>query len=382
MQVFKVYFKILRKNIFQFILYISIFSGVLFGAIVPNRVSDDNSYASIKVSYALMDNDNSKLSKSLSDYLMKAHNYCEIADFELTTMQDELYNRNIRAAVVLEKGFEEGFYNGNASAYMTVYDIPDNWAPKVFTNSVNEYMGYLEHYVSAGYTLDEAVELVDNIIFESVDAEIYGDSLTANQPAIYYFYLYLPWIFLVMMVNAVAPVLMKIDDLEVKKRLACSSYKFSGVNVEILGATCMIGAIICAIFYILSKITLSGEKVNAQYLLNINMGIMMIVALSVTFLISKIVKNVMIISMVSNIVALGMAFLSGVFVPMEFLGDNVIKAAHFLPTYWYVNALDSITNYNASKFNTILQYFGIELLFAVVIIMVALIFANQDRKTA
>lgn len=40
--------------------------------------------------------------------------------------------------------------------------------------------------------------------------------------------------------------------------------------------------------------------------------------------------------MVSNVIALGMSFLSGVFVPIEFLGDGIIKIAHFLPAYWYI----------------------------------------------
>ena len=42
------------------------------------------------------------------------------------------------------------------------------------------------------------------------------------------------------------------------------------------------------------------------------------------------------VSMVSNVIALGMSFLSGVFVPIEFLGDGIIKVAHFLPAYWYI----------------------------------------------
>ncbi len=59
-------------------------------------------------------------------------------------------------------------------------------------------------------------------------------------------------------------------------------------------------------------------------------------ALGIVFLIGQVMKKAETVSMVSNVIALGMSFLSGVFVPIEFLGDGIIKAADFLPAYWYI----------------------------------------------
>ena len=84
----------------------------------------------------------------------------------------------------------------------------------------------------------------------------------------------------------------------------------------------------------------------------LNMVCYMFVAMALAFLASKIVRNEEGFSMIGNIVSLGMAFLSGIFVPMEFLGAGVIKLAHFLPAYWYV---------------------GIEVLFAAAIITIAIV---------
>ena len=44
------------------------------------------------------------------------------------------------------------------------------------------------------------------------------------------------------------------------------------------------------------------------------------------------------ISGIVNVVALGSAFLCGAFVPAEWLPDAVLKFAHILPAYWFINS--------------------------------------------
>ena len=58
----------------------------------------------------------------------------------------------------------------------------------------------------------------------------------------------------------------------------------------------------------------------------LNLLAFLMVALGIVFLIGQVMKKAETVSMVSNVIALGMSFLSGVFVPIEFLGDGIIKA--------------------------------------------------------
>ena len=60
MQVFKVYFKVLKGYLGQWALYIGIFSVILFGFIVPNSVDQQTSFSNQKCAFAVFDNDNSK----------------------------------------------------------------------------------------------------------------------------------------------------------------------------------------------------------------------------------------------------------------------------------------------------------------------------------
>lgn len=91
----------------------------------------------------------------------------------------------------------------------------------------------------------------------------------------------------------------------------------------------------------------------------------LMVALGIVFLIGQVMKKAETVSMVSNVIALGMSFLSGVFVPIEFLGDGIIKVAHFLPAYWYIMGARLIDsgNYQSSP-DLLWRYMGIEVLFA------------------
>ncbi len=69
-----------------------------------------------------------------------------------------------------------------------------------------------------------------------------------------------------------------------------------------------------------------------------------------------------------------MSFLGGIFVPREVLGAKVIALSKFLPTYWYVNAVEAIQEVKINP--SILKEFkiniGVQFLFAIAMFAVAL----------
>ena len=64
--------------------------------------------------------------------------------------------------------------------------------------------------------------------------------------------------------------------------------------------------------------------------------------------------------MIANLVGLGCSFLCGVFVPLELMGEGVIRVAHFLPPYWYDRAGDSLAE--------LFPLLGVELLFGAALV--------------
>jgi ABC-2 type transport system permease protein len=109
----------------------------------------------------------------------------------------------------------------------------------------------------------------------------------------------------------------------------------------------------------------------------VNAIVYMCVALAITFLVSKISRNPEVISVFSNIISLGMAFLCGIFVPKELMSDGVNKVATCMPAHWYVETVECINNFKADKLGEIVGHMGVQLAFAMVIVVVALVISRR-----
>ena len=83
-----------------------------------------------------------------------------------------------------------------------------------------------------------------------------------------------------------------------------------------------------------------------------------ICSLAVGFLIGTITHNKQAIGGIVNVVALGTSFLCGCFVPMSFMPSYVLKIAHILPTYYFVQNNELIKT---------LEYFKLETLQPIII---------------
>ena len=81
--------------------------------------------------------------------------------------------------------------------------------------------------------------------------------------------------------------------------------------------------------------------------------------------------------------SLGFCFLGGIFVPLEMLTGVVRRIGQFFPTYWYAQNI-SILSFNEtltdSLRTTLFQGMGIQLLFALACVAVALAIGRARRQ--
>ena len=111
---------------------------------------------------------------------------------------------------------------------------------------------------------------------------------------------------------------------------------------------------------------------------------LMFVGLGLAYFICSLTSNENLINMVANMLVLSMSFLCGVFVDTQFLSENIIKAAHFMPLYWYTTAIKFINDTPVNeiwsrKFGT---YILIEILFALVFIFAGMIISRKKEQYA
>ncbi len=380
MQVFKVYFKILKQHNKPLLMYIVIFSIVLFCFIIPNMSGEEKGYEEQSCDFAVFDYDDSKASKAFVKYLSKNNQVVKIAKDDKETIQDELYYRNITCVLRIPKGFQASLENGEMEEVLEVVTIPGTTAASVFEREINSYLDCVTTFMGTGCSMDESIEKAEKMLDVNIKVSLPDNSDAGVYSARYYFYNYLGWIIICMVILSVCPILLVFYSKEIRNRVECSSYRFVNLNKELLLGILVTGFGICGLLGILSVITMGKDMLNLSGLLNVvNLLCYMLVALAIAFVVSRLIKKEDMLNMIANIISLGMAFLCGIFVPREFLGKNVIKLAHFLPAYWYSQAVNVLEHFSPALLPELMTYMGIQLLFALVIVVLGLVIARKQQ---
>ena len=383
MQVFKLYFKILRSYFWNVLMYIGIFLGTFLGVIVPQMVKAEGEvYTQSRCEFAMFDYDNSSLSHAILQYLQTIHNFVEIKDDKKETIQDELYAGNVHCVIRVKDGFEEAFAKGEGAEFLEVFSIPNTLGSVLLEENLQSYLNVVNTYQNAGFEIEEALKKAPSIVNTSIKVEfLEGKEVVSAQP-LSYFYSYLNWIFIAICVNSMSVVLLSLDKKKVRDRIQSSPYPFLRMNLETILGVLTTGFFICSLCIVIVTILYPKEMLDPKGILYIlNAFCTMAVALAITFLVSKLTNKPQVISLMSNVIGLGMAFLCGVFVPLEFLSKTVIQIAHFFPVYWNVRVLELLETYQIEDRGTVFLYMGIQLLFSMAILCIGMIVARNKRMT-
>ena len=109
----------------------------------------------------------------------------------------------------------------------------------------------------------------------------------------------------------------------------------------------------------------------------INAGAFSFSLLGLSFLISSFAKSSFGIDSMSNLISLGMGFISGVFVPPYLLSEGTLNIAKFFPAYYYVKGVFEPTfSISDIKYELIIQ-----MLFGVAYFIIGLYFAKIKRAS-
>ena len=369
MQVFKSFFKVLRKYIGQMIMYVGILCGVMVVFINVGNTDPQNYYKDKTIKYAVSDEDGSEMSRKLMAYLNDTQQLVYGVDMDERGIQDALYNRAVDCA------------NDTADGLLEITTIPGSQASMLFETRLDSYMNMVSLYKRAGDDVNDADKRARTALEQKAEVDM-AEGKTSGHSMLYNFYNYLGWVMICVMIIGVAPVLQVYNRKKLRARIECSSYKFFRLNRELVLGMMFTGCVLSVVFIVLSRILIKYDIVSARGgMFILNMLVYACVALSLAFLVSKLTQSEQILSMCANVISLGMAFLCGIFVPREFLSDTVMAIAHFLPAYWYANATDAIDNFTSgSSVAGIFVSMGVQVLFAVLFILVGVI---VDRyKTA
>ena len=345
MTVFKGYMKILKKNIGLVIIYLVIFFSVAMALQAAASKEHLEDFEKARVDIAVADNDQSTLSHALTDYLKTIHNVSEISS-DPSVMQEELFYRNAEYIVQIPKDFYKTCIVQDNP--ISVTKIPGSYTSFYVEQQINAWLNNVHTYIASGFSQKEAAKAA--LEQPSSRVSMYQDTETTSEtPAYTYYFRYVPYLFLAVLCYSMGYILLAFQKEDIQKRMQASSVSIRRQNLEGLLAMFTIGV-----------------------------GLWLIAVTGALF-----VKNSNMLNGLSNIVSLGMCFLSGVFVPMSVMDKKVLKIAQFLPVYWYEDINETLARYHSVSGNIatdIWKSLGIEVMFALAFVSVILALSKYKRQ--
>lgn len=381
MQVFKLVLKIFWRHKHSFFLYLGIFMGLCIGFSSLGVEEFKTTFEDSKCKVAVFDYDQSQSSATFMKYLEDSMDIQEYED-DKETLVDHMFTRQIEAVIYIQEGFEAQLLKGNVENLVQVSTLPGTVQSQLAENCINSFMTPLHGYLATGMELDKAMDSVNEVMDVKADVEFSEKKVSSNKSGVYYFMLYLPYVFLAVTILCIGACITKFNQKDVRNRMNVSACTFMKKNLGMWGGIFILELGFVALFTILSFLMYRNDAFTMERLaMIINVISFALFSLGLTFFLGTLIKKESGLDMVSNVFSLGMSFLGGIFVPLEYMGEGVKKVAHFIPTYWYINALDLAEAGEISqKSERLIQCIGIQLFFAAALFAMGLVVSRMMQR--
>lgn len=354
--------KILRRNYPSILIYVGIFLGLsLLFAVQSNQQEEEyTSFDTVKTNVAVFQEEDTPLVRGFIENLKETSNIVEVLD-EKDIIADALYFRMVTYVIRIPEGFTEAFMKGEEDKLIK-QTLPGN-ITNIYTElSVDSYFNTARAYLSAQNELTQeelAEKTVAALKMETpVEVKSYGMPEADNYSKFYFNYLSYSMVSILVLGTSIIMLVWK--DLDLFRRTEVSPLTRQNINLQkylALGVfTLFTWAVLSLAYFLVNRSAVFDQKMILHLL---NALVFAFTAMGMSFLVGTFLRSRNAISAVSNVIALGPSFISGVFVPQEFLGDNVLNLAKVTPTYWYVtanNIISSLSGLAGDPLNTVYQY--------------------------
>jgi ABC-2 type transport system permease protein len=389
MQVFKTYNKILKKQMVSILIYVAMFLGITI-MISSSIKTEKTEFQVSKTNIAVVNEDGE--SSLVDGFLKYMENYVTFVEVEDNDMarKDALFFRRIVYILTIPEGFTEDFM-ANGEVQLRKQNVPDSIEAITVDNAIDNYFNmanvYRKHVPNLNF--DDLNAYVEQNLKEETQVAIdtkLEDEVSGSNTFNKFFYNYLGYIIISGFITGVSIVLVSFHGIDIRRRHFAAPLTSRSLNVQLI-----LGNLIFVIGYLVLFIV-AGYLLNPYRRINVNtiltwmnLAVFALSALSISYLVGITVKSRKAISAISTALSLSLAFLSGIFVPQEFLGTSVLRVASFTPTYWYVkanNALETISSAHWEDISKVVGYMAIQIGFAAAIISVALVVSKRKRQQA
>ena len=388
MQVFKAYFKVMRGSAVSIAINLGVFIGlaVMFSFIAPETMG--RAFEAVKAPVAVVNRDREgALAQGIAESLSQTHRVVDYPD-DPEKLQDALFYRNVEYIVIIPEGFSERFMSESRSVIQKVV-VPGSTSSHYVDMSIDRFLNTARLHRRLGGIDDQAelvaatmADLTPDIPVSVILADEVGQE---ERPGYAYYFAYCAYALLAMVMTGVSSVMMAFNRPDIHLRNACGPLPKRRMSLE-LAAGHGLFALGCWVLLMLIALILHGKnlapwQLAALYFLNTLVFAAVCVGLGL--LIGKFVKGEGSQAGAVNVIALGMSFLGGIFVPQSIMSKSVLSVARLLPSYWFIRANDEIWLLSRFSVDTMRPIYGsimIQAAFAAGLFLIALLFLSKERR--
>ncbi|MCL1631064.1 ABC transporter permease [Sporolactobacillus sp. CPB3-1] len=342
MPVFNLCLKIFRRNWLAVFIYVAIFVAISVTIAITSvhDQSSGNGFTQQKAKIAFISEEKTPLTEGFRQELAKHADFVSIPDSK-EQLQDALFFRQVTYVLRIPKGFTKNILDGGTMQIEKTI-VPESVENAYIDIDVQQYWNLARLYVrhDPGLTQEQLTErLRQNLDGDTpVRMNVHEHAKTKDSFSMYYFN-FLSYALSAILIMGISTVMIVFNKQDLRRRIFCSPSSPLKVNLQIILADLLFAAValVALVGFCFLLDAKSFTTPNMPYFL-VNAVAFTACITSLSFLVGNLLNNLSAMSGVCNILTLGPSFISGVFVPQEFLNDTVLKIASFTPTYWYVQA--------------------------------------------
>lgn len=381
MTVYSVTAKILKKNAGLILLYIGIFIGISVMLAQYSDNSEAGVYKNEKISVAVIDYDHSALSEAITNEIDKNADICEIKDSK-EGCADALFHRIVEYIVIIPAGYESAFLNGKEIT-LEKMEVADSYSGIYVDNMINSYLDSVESLIEnmPDKSIGEIIDMADKNAENGVNVEFVQENMQQDNFMSRYFN-YSCYGIMASVILGVGIVINSFTEKNIRERNAVAPIGTVKLYRQICLCTIGFVVVIWAICEVAGIILIGKDLFTAKGLvMSLNMFVMTLVAMSIGFVVSLVVKNKNARGAATNTISLFLSFISGIMVPMELLGKEVKLVASFTPTFWNVKLNDMMggtVRVCREELIEAAKYIGIQFLFVFALIGIGMVVAKKS----
>ena len=383
MIVFKGFLILVKRNLEIGFLYLAIFMTICIMVQLMTKGEGMNQFQEESLKIAVIDRDGGRLSESIKEYLGEKHQLVNLED-DKTVIQENLFYRNIFYVVTIPEDFEQKYLKEGERLKTT--KVPGTFSAYYIDQQIDAFLNEVRILKSGGFSTEEAIKEAMRIGKLDTEVTMIDKNGHGGQMAPHaYLFQFLPYLFLAVLCYIIGFVMIAYRKEDVRRRILCSSVSLRTQNAGLVAGYVVVGVVFWFICMLLPMILYRKEFLqdhNLPYYL-LNSFVMVLVALSISFIVGVLVEKETIVNAATNVISLGMCFVCGVFVSMSMLSEGVRKAAHFLPVYWYEAVNEIIGNnvqFTAAQSAAVWGGIGIQMIFAVFFLSVGLVASKYKAR--